>query len=91
MDIHFIQEKVQRGKFRVLHIPSRYQIADIFTKGLPKILFDDFRSSLSVRQPPDSTAGCIRSNILCILYILHILHNLFIISKYCIDYLVSKT
>ena len=31
------------------------------------------------------------SNLLCILYILHILQNLFIISKYCIDYLVSKT
>ena len=60
MDIHFVREKVQRGDVRVLHVPSRYQIVDIFTKGLPQILFDDFRSSLSVRKPPDSTAGCIR-------------------------------
>ncbi|CAO2820878.1 unnamed protein product [Amaranthus hypochondriacus] len=57
MDIHFVREQVKRGDIRVLHVPSRFQIADIFTKGLPQILFEDFRSSLSVRQPPDSTAG----------------------------------
>ena len=56
MDIHFVREKVQRGQVRVLHVPSRYQIADIFTKGLPQILFDDSHSSLSVCQSPDSTA-----------------------------------
>lgn len=57
MDILFVREKVERGQVRVLHVPSRYQIADIFTKGLPRILFDDFRNSLNVRQPPASTAG----------------------------------
>ncbi|GJS01285.1 ribonuclease H-like domain-containing protein [Tanacetum coccineum] len=36
----------------VLHVPSRYQYADIFTKGLPTVLFDEFRSSLSVRSSP---------------------------------------
>ncbi|XP_047323293.1 uncharacterized mitochondrial protein AtMg00810-like [Impatiens glandulifera] len=56
MDIHFVREKVQRGEVRVLHVSSRYQIADIFTKGLPKILFDDFRASLSVCKAPVSTA-----------------------------------
>ena len=57
MDIHFVREKVQHGQVHVLHVPSQYQIVDIFSKGLPQILFDDFRSSLSIRQPPDSTAG----------------------------------
>ncbi|GAA0169278.1 hypothetical protein LIER_23801 [Lithospermum erythrorhizon] len=42
---------------RVLHVPFRYQIADIFTKGLPQILFTDFRDNLSVRLPPATTAG----------------------------------
>ncbi|GKC30623.1 ribonuclease H-like domain-containing protein [Tanacetum coccineum] len=42
---------------RVLHVPSRYQFADIFTKGLPYALFDDFRSSLSVRPSLAPTAG----------------------------------
>ena len=55
--IHFVREQVKRGDVWVLHVPSRYWIADIFTKGLPQVLFDDFRSSLCVCQPPDSTAG----------------------------------
>ncbi|GKC64824.1 NBS-containing resistance-like protein [Tanacetum coccineum] len=57
MDIHFVCEKVARGEVRVLHVPSCYQIADIFTKGLPRILFDDFRDNLSIRPPPASIAG----------------------------------
>ncbi|XP_035840343.1 uncharacterized mitochondrial protein AtMg00810-like [Helianthus annuus] len=57
LDIHFVRELVQRGQVRVLHVPSRFQIADIFTKGLPRILFDDFRSSLSIRPSLASTAG----------------------------------
>jgi len=60
MDIHFVREKVARGQARVLHVPSRHQIADIFTKELPRILFDDFQTSLSVCEPPASTAGCDR-------------------------------
>ncbi|GJZ51452.1 ribonuclease H-like domain-containing protein [Tanacetum coccineum] len=44
-------------KVRVLHVPSRFQYADIFTKGLPSALFEEFRSSLSVRPPPAPTAG----------------------------------
>ena len=57
MDIHFVREKVARGQIRVLHVPSRYQIADIFTKGLPLQLFSDFRDSLNIRPPPVSTTG----------------------------------
>ena len=57
MDIHFVREKVARGHVQVLHVPSRYQLADIFTKGLPLILFEDFRDSLSVQKPPATTTG----------------------------------
>ncbi|KAK4351665.1 hypothetical protein RND71_030978 [Anisodus tanguticus] len=57
MDIHFVCEKVVSGQVRVLHVSSHYQIADIFTKCLPLVLFQDFRDSLSVRQPSASTAG----------------------------------
>jgi hypothetical protein len=53
----FVREKVAKGQVRVLHVPSRYQIADIFTKGLPLQLFEDFRDSLNIRQPPVSTTG----------------------------------
>lgn len=39
MDIHFVREKVARSHVRVLHIPLRFQMQDIFTKGAPFILF----------------------------------------------------
>nr|GEW22804.1 ribonuclease H-like domain-containing protein [Tanacetum cinerariifolium] len=45
---------------RVLHVPSRFQYANIFTKGLPLTLFDEFRDSLSVRCTPALIAGGIR-------------------------------
>ncbi|GKE09738.1 hypothetical protein Tco_1413289 [Tanacetum coccineum] len=45
------------GQVRVLHVPSRYQFADIFTKGLPSALFEKFRTNLSVQCPPAPTAG----------------------------------
>jgi hypothetical protein len=48
IDIHFVREKVALGELRVLQIPSAQQFADIFTKGLPTSLFEDFRSSLCV-------------------------------------------
>ncbi|KAI3524454.1 hypothetical protein L1887_03109 [Cichorium endivia] len=57
IDIHFVREKVRLEHIRVLHVPSESQYADIFTKGLPRHLFTDFRSSLRVRPPPAQTAG----------------------------------
>ncbi|WOH09592.1 hypothetical protein DCAR_0729050 [Daucus carota subsp. sativus] len=63
MDIHFVREKVARGQVRVLHVPSRYQVADIFTKRLPRVLFEEFWNSLSVGKPPALTAGSVRYRI----------------------------
>ena len=57
IDLHFVRESVAIGHVRVLHVPSAYQFADIFTKGLPTQLFLDFRDSLSIREPPARTAG----------------------------------
>nr|GEU90130.1 ribonuclease H-like domain-containing protein [Tanacetum cinerariifolium] len=57
IDIHFVRDLVFTGHIRVLHVPSHYQYADIFTKGLPTALFDEFRSSLSVRSSLAQTAG----------------------------------
>ncbi|GJZ37651.1 RNA-directed DNA polymerase, eukaryota, reverse transcriptase zinc-binding domain protein [Tanacetum coccineum] len=55
---------VAAGQVRVLHAPSSYQYADIFTKGLPSALFEEFRTSLSVRCRPTLTAGesCLNSS-----------------------------
>ncbi|XP_071709322.1 uncharacterized protein [Rutidosis leptorrhynchoides] len=57
IDIYFVRDLVLKGHVRVLHVPSQYQYADIFTKGLPTTLFDDFRTSLSVRSAPAPTVG----------------------------------
>lgn len=57
MDIHFVREKVARGEVQVRHVPSRCQIGDIFTKGLPLILFEDFYICLNVCDPLVSIAG----------------------------------
>lgn len=57
IDIHFVRDFVASGQVCVLHVPSRFQYADIFTKGLPAALFLDFRSSLNFRRPPAQTAG----------------------------------
>ncbi|GJV31127.1 ribonuclease H-like domain-containing protein [Tanacetum coccineum] len=57
IDIHFVREYVAFGQVRVLHVPSRFQYAYIFTKGLPTALFLEFRSSLDVRRSPAHTEG----------------------------------
>ncbi|GKA73993.1 ribonuclease H-like domain-containing protein [Tanacetum coccineum] len=57
IDIHFVHDYVASGQVRVLHVPSRFQYADIFTKGLPTVLFLEFRSSLNVRISPAPTTG----------------------------------
>ncbi|GJU23833.1 ribonuclease H-like domain-containing protein [Tanacetum coccineum] len=57
IDIHFVCDFVASGQVRVLHVPSRFQYADIFTKGLPTALFIEFRSSLNVRRSPAHTEG----------------------------------
>ncbi|GKA39256.1 ribonuclease H-like domain-containing protein [Tanacetum coccineum] len=63
IDIHFVRDMVTAGQVRVLHVPSHFQYADIFTKGLPSALFEEFRSSLSVRPPPAPTAGAYYSEV----------------------------
>ncbi|KAJ9556497.1 hypothetical protein OSB04_011111 [Centaurea solstitialis] len=57
IDLHFDRERVAIGHVRVLHVPSAYQYADTFTKGLPTSLFLDFRNSLNIRLPPDQATG----------------------------------
>ncbi|GJY21546.1 ribonuclease H-like domain-containing protein [Tanacetum coccineum] len=57
INIHFVRDMVTAGQVRFPHVPSRFQYVDIFTKGLPSALFEDFQSSLSIRPPPALTLG----------------------------------
>jgi hypothetical protein len=48
IDLHFVRDYVAVGAFRVLHVPTTSQFADIFTKGLPSSTFVEFRFSLNI-------------------------------------------
>ncbi|GKB51446.1 ribonuclease H-like domain-containing protein [Tanacetum coccineum] len=57
IDIHFDRDFVASGQVCVLYVPSRFQYAYIFTKGLPTALFIEFRSSLNVQRSLAHTEG----------------------------------
>jgi hypothetical protein len=48
IDLHFVRGQVACGAVRVLHVPTTYQFTDVFTKGLPSVVFTKFRSSLNI-------------------------------------------
>jgi hypothetical protein len=48
LDLHFVRERVACGAIRVLHVPTTSQFADVFTKGLPTLVFTEFWSSLNI-------------------------------------------
>jgi gluconate kinase len=48
INLHFVREKVVIGQVCILHVPTTSQFADIFTKGLPSSVFNEFRSSLNI-------------------------------------------
>jgi hypothetical protein len=59
LDIHFVRERVALGDFRVLHVPTRQQFADVMTKWLPTDVFQEFLSSLCVSTNDVTTLGAV--------------------------------
>lgn len=59
IDYHFVRELVLSGKLHTKFVPTKLQVADIFTKPLPQPLFETFRDHLRVRPPP----VCLRGDI----------------------------
>ena len=47
---HFVRERIQRGSVRVDYVPTSDNVADIFTKALPREPFFKFRSMLVVSR-----------------------------------------
>jgi hypothetical protein len=43
IDLHFIRERVSVEEVCVLHVPTTSQFTDISTKGLPSLVFSEFR------------------------------------------------
>jgi hypothetical protein len=61
LDCHFVRELVGSGRLAVRHVPTSLQLADIFTKALPRPLFEVFRSKLRVGVNPTlSLTGGVR-------------------------------
>ncbi|KAK9912717.1 hypothetical protein M0R45_036566 [Rubus argutus] len=58
VDFHFIREPLATNSMRLHPISSAANVADIFTKSLPKHRFFDLSSKLIVRIPPISLRGC---------------------------------
>nr|GEW67653.1 ribonuclease H-like domain-containing protein [Tanacetum cinerariifolium] len=57
IDIHFVRDLVAAGQVLVLHVPSRYQLADIFTKGLSRGWV--YNDALDAKEVCDGcTQGC---------------------------------
>ena len=69
LDIHFVREQVALGRVRVLHVPTAQQFADVMTKGLPALVFEEFRSSLCVSSEA-STAGGVEY-----VFVLHVYYS----------------
>jgi hypothetical protein len=59
IDLHFVRDRVALGEARVLHVPTSCQYADIFTKGLPTSVFEEFRTSLNVLTGAVPTGGAV--------------------------------
>ena len=47
---HFIKEHVEEGTVELFFVKTDYQLADIFTKALPKERFDDLVRRLGMRS-----------------------------------------
>jgi hypothetical protein len=63
IDLHFVHDHVALGEAKVVHIPTSSQFANIFTKGLPTTVFQEFRSSLNIVPSHALTAGGVESYI----------------------------
>ncbi|KAD2805071.1 hypothetical protein E3N88_38448 [Mikania micrantha] len=61
LDYHFIREPVSRRKFHTRFVPSKLQVADIFTKSLPRPLFESFRKLLRLGPPLFRLRGVVTS------------------------------
>ncbi|KAD2805166.1 hypothetical protein E3N88_38543 [Mikania micrantha] len=57
LDYHFIRELVTSRKLDTRFIPSKLQVADIFTKSLPRPQFEAFRALLRIGPPPSRLRG----------------------------------
>ena len=49
LDFHFIRDQVEQGHLQISYISTMDQVADIFTKSLPRARLQELRHKLQVR------------------------------------------
>lgn len=54
LDYHFVRSQIQNKVLRVTHVPTQDQLADGFTKPLPRPRFQELRSKIGVTHGPSS-------------------------------------
>jgi len=50
IDKHFIKEKEEEGILELIHVPSRLQVGDLFTKALARPQFEELRCKLGMKD-----------------------------------------
>ncbi|KAI3785937.1 hypothetical protein L1987_45063 [Smallanthus sonchifolius] len=63
LDYHFIRELVNSGKLYTKFVSTNLQVADIFTKSLPRAQFEAFRTMLRLGPPPSRLRGVLDKKI----------------------------
>ncbi|XP_020211192.1 uncharacterized protein LOC109796007 [Cajanus cajan] len=63
LDLYFVRDKVMKGEIQVIHLPARFQVADILTKSLSSFQFEEFRHKLMVTSKDNmSLRGDVKDN-----------------------------
>nr|GEW74328.1 hypothetical protein [Tanacetum cinerariifolium] len=57
---HFIQEQVEKGVVELFFVTTNYQLADIFTKALPRERFEFLLSRLGMKSMSSKTLKCLQ-------------------------------
>lgn len=52
LDLHFVRDRAHQKQIQIIHMPSRFQIADILTKPLSFSSFQHFTDKLMVSVKP---------------------------------------
>lgn len=63
IDCHFTREKVLEGLIQLTYLPTKSQLADVFTKILPSAQFNELLSKLGLFTPQPSLRGDVESSV----------------------------